>query len=633
MAKPLRVLIVEDSPDDADLLVRELRKGGFEPEWKRVETQREMGEALAGGEWDVIISDYTMPRFSAPAALEFMQASGLDLPFLIVSGTVGEETAVAAMRAGAQDFLLKSQLSRLVPAVERGLRDAEEQWRRRAAEQALRESEARMRAVVEAAPFGAHLYELQGEGSLVLIGANSAADRILGVAHERLVGKTIEEALPVFVGGEIPNAFRRVAGLGEQFDRDQVGVAGRGARMVLEVHAFQTGPKRMAVFFADVTERLDLQEQLVQSQRMEAVGRLAGGVAHDFNNLLQAMLSQTQLLQVSAADPQRVRATARELEEQVKRGAGLTRQLLLFSRRETVRPERLDLNQIVNGATLLLRRLVRENIAFVVELAQRPPMVEVDRGQLEQVLMNLVVNASDAMPDGGKLVVRTGRENGGWAWLAVEDTGSGIPEAIRDRIFEPFFTTKSPDRGTGLGLAVVHGIVEQHGGRIELRTETGRGTTVRILLPKLASGEAPAVAPYATELGGLPEGRGEAVLVVEDEDGAREGLREILTGLGYRVVAVASAEEAGLLPERPPFDLLLTDLLLPGLSGADLAQGLQDRWPRLKVILMSGYAEDEAVRRGVNAGAVHFLQKPFDMGTLAREVRSALDERHRSNVT
>jgi PAS domain S-box-containing protein len=386
---------------------------------------------------------------------------------------------------------------------------------------------------------------------------------------------------------------------------------------------------RIAHFVAvkrDVTKEVVLEQQLRQVQRLEAIGRLAGGVAHDFNNLLQAMLSQTQVIHNSPDDPQRVADTVDELEQQIRRGAALSRQLLLFSRRETAKPEPLDLNEVVGGATQLLRRLVRENIAFAVELADEPLPVVADRGQLDQILMNLVVNAADAMPEGGRLAIRTGVGEGEVVWLSVEDTGHGVPEGIRDRIFEPFFTTKGAEKGSGLGLAVVHGIVTQHGGTIQVSDREGGGTMFRIQLPRASAGEAPAQPSSRVEADDLPHGRGERIVVVEDETGAREGLVDLLTMLGYEVAAVGSAEEARCLPLEPAFDVLLSDLLLPNVSGAELARGFLERWPRLKVILMSGYIEDEEVRRGVGAGTLRFLQKPFDMMTLAREIRTAIAE-------
>jgi PAS domain S-box-containing protein len=376
----------------------------------------------------------------------------------------------------------------------------------------------------------------------------------------------------------------------------------------------------------DVTQEVVLEQQLRQMQRLEAIGRLAGGVAHDFNNLLQAMLSQTQAILSFADDPRRIGGIVDELEQQIRRGAALSRQLLLFSRRETAKPERLDLNEVVGGATQLLRRLVRENIALAMELADELLPVIADRGQLDQILMNLVVNASDAMPEGGRLVIRTGAAEGEAVWLSVEDTGHGIPEEIRERIFEPFFTTKGAERGSGLGLAVVHGIVTHHGGTIQVSDREGGGSVFRIQLPRAGGGEADTRPSPRVDADDLPHGNGERIIVVEDETGAREGLVDLLTMLGYEVAAVGSAEEARRLPVESAFDLLLSDLVLPDVSGAELARGFLERWPRLKVILMSGYTEDEVVRRGVGAGTLRFLQKPFDMRTLAREIRAAIAE-------
>jgi PAS domain S-box-containing protein len=373
----------------------------------------------------------------------------------------------------------------------------------------------------------------------------------------------------------------------------------------------------------DVTEHKHLEEQLRQSQKMEAVGQLAGGVAHDFNNLLQAMLSLTQMLVPHHADPRRLETDAAELEQLVRRGAALTRQLLLFSRRETVHSERLDLNEVVRESVTLLRRLLKANVALETRLADARLPVEGDRGQLGQVLLNLVVNAADAMPDGGRLVIETGSESGA-VWLKVADTGGGIPAAICDHIFEPFFTTKGQGKGTGLGLSVVHGIVTQHGGTVTFESREGHGTAFSVTLPRAGSGESPLL-EVAERSGATPRGSGERVLVVEDEETARQALCDILTMLGYTVTAVASGEEAGKLAPEQPFEVLLTDLMLPGITGGELATGLQARWPELRVVLMSGYAEDEAVRLASRAGTVRFLQKPFDMDTLARELRAALD--------
>ena len=374
----------------------------------------------------------------------------------------------------------------------------------------------------------------------------------------------------------------------------------------------------------DVTAEVALQQQLNQAQKMEAVGRLAGGIAHDFNNLLQAMISQVAVLRYRLAGAGAHAGTGlAELDELVQRGSALTRQLLLFSRRETSLREPCDLNELVRSAATLLRRVVRENVSIATELADEPLHLVADRSQLDQVLMNLAVNASDAMPDGGRLMLRTGGD-GAQARLVVADSGHGMPDEVREHLFEPFFTTKGRGKGTGLGLSVVHGIVTAHGGRVEVVSRQGVGTEFTVLLPRVTIADEPVRNPVAAAAG-APRGGSERVLVIEDEDGARDGLTQILSLLGYEVVAVADGQQALELPTMPAFDLVLSDLLLPGLSGPAVVDELHRRWPAMRVVLMSGYAEDEAIRRSVADGEVAFLQKPFDAATLAEAVRRALE--------
>ena len=564
---------------------------------------------------------------------ELMQIT-MDLDARVSLRTAELETAnqnLAAARVAALNLMddavaARRQAEAGLVALQREVaqrQQAEEESRitRERTDEEVRRSEEKYRQLFEAADDAIVIFEPDGE---VILEVNPRACELYGLSRKELVGKSLKTLTM-----DVPQSERQLAALrqsGVYRDFESVHLRRDGSSFPVLVNSTLIGFEGRKVVLSltrDITERKKLEEQLRHSQKMEAVGQLAGGVAHDFNNLLQAMLSLTQVHAEHLSDAEQLKADTAELEQLVKRGAALTRQLLLFSRRETVRTERLDLNEVVRDGVTLLRRLVKANIAIEARLAEGRLPVEADRGQLEQILVNLAVNAVDAMSDGGRLAIETGSKDL-TVWVKVIDTGGGIPAAARDHVFEPFFTTKERGHGTGLGLSVVHGIVIQHGGAVRFESVEGQGTTFTVTLPRAGLGEHPAV-EIAERGGASPRGHGELVLVVEDEDSTRQALAEILTLLGYEVTAVGSGEEARRLAAEQPFDLLLTDLMLPGISGGDLAAGLLARRPDLRVVLMSGYAEDAAIRLASQTSPVHFLQKPFDMDTLARELRAALE--------
>ena len=376
-------------------------------------------------------------------------------------------------------------------------------------------------------------------------------------------------------------------------------------------------------FITDITSRRLLEEQLKQSQKVEALGLLAGGVAHDFNNVMQAILSITPSLEKHRNDPARHREAVRELEGQIRRAAAFTRQLLLFARRQPTRFRRIDLNEVVRDSGSLLRRLVRENVQFDLALAEQQLPVDADPMHMEQVLLNLVVNAVDAMALGGRLTLWTGLRDDS-VMLEVRDEGQGIPAHILPRVFEPLFTTKNSEQSTGLGLSVARNIITEHGGTLELESQEGIGTVVRVVLPARHDHSVGPVVVGEPDLGRLPGKTGKRVLLVEDRADVREGLQDALTLLGYQILTAASAEEALALTLEPSPDLLLTDFMLPGRNGADLALELQARWPSVRVVVMSGYARDHGDGAGSAMTSVRFLQKPFDLATLARELQAAM---------
>ncbi|MBE7467429.1 MAG: response regulator [Planctomycetes bacterium] len=518
MKRTIRVLLIEDSETDAELLLRELRRGGYEPSHHRVQAAPELHEALKES-WDLVVSDYSMPAFGAPAALEIVKHRARDLPFIVVSGSIGEDRAVGVLKAGAHDFISKENLSRLLPAIEREMRDAAERRARKAAEDSLRNAE----------------------------------------------------------------------------------------------------------------------DQLRQSQKLEAIGQLAGGVAHDFNNLLTIINGRCQLAieRLAAEDP-----LFTELELILKTGeraAALTRQLLAFSRKQILAPRTLNLNSIVSEMQRMLSRLISEDIELLTVLEPLLGAIKADPSQVEQVIMNLVVNARDAMPQGGRLTIETRNAElddayarshpsvkpGAYVMIAVADTGVGMDEATQAKIFDPFFTTKELGRGTGLGLSTVYGIVRQSEGHIWVYSVPGQGSVLKVYFPRVYSAVDTVV---KAELAKTAEAGKATILVAEDEQAIRDLIREILTVRGYTVLTASDGEEAFRLAQTHSgtIDLLMADVVMPKLSGKDLAARVVALRPEIQTLYMSGFSDDTLTNRGVLSGDVEFIEKPFTLDTLTDRVKSIL---------
>jgi two-component system, cell cycle sensor histidine kinase and response regulator CckA len=642
VSQSLRLLIVEDSEDDCALLLGHLRRQGIAVHHLRVETAAAMRTALLNCPWDAVVSDYSLPTFGAMAARAVLSEIGHDIPFIIVSGTIGEETAVAALKAGAHDFVTKGNLSRLVPALEREMRDADDRRRRRSAETALLDTRERMRFALEAAGVGTWESDVS-TGSVVW---SEVLERLHGLSPGTF-GGTFDAFLAVIH----PSDRDRV--------RDQIGrslqtrSSGRIEYRVMwsdqSVHwiagigyTFYDGsgrPLRAVGIGIDITIQKELEVQLLQSQKMESVGNLAGGIAHDFNNLLTAISGYCQLL-----SERRLHAAAlgdlAEIRIAVDRAAALTHQLLAFSRRQVMAPQVVNLNQIVFNMAPMLRRLIEEHIHFDFRLAEDVTAVNVDPNQIEQVLMNLAVNARDAMPQGGTLTVETANRTfdagyvqthldvrpGPHVMLTVSDTGEGIPREIQNRLFEPFFTTKAKGHGTGLGLATVYGIVKQSGGHIAVESEPGSGAAFRLYFPCAPDPEPvqEVVIPRnrrRTDLKGT-----ETILVVEDDPRLRALDERILKRYGYDVLVAASANDALRIctEHSGPIHAVLTDVVMPGGSGRTIGDWITEHKPTTKVVYMSGYTDDVILHHGILESSVQFLQKPFSPEALARKLRETL---------
>jgi len=638
MGVPLRLLLVEDSENDALLLVRELTRAGFEPVVERVETAVAMQAALDRQGWDIVLGDYSMPQFGGAAALALLRERGLDVPFIIVSGTIGEERAVAAMKAGASDYVPKDKLKRLVPVVERELREAAGRRERRRAEAALREAEAGYSTLVEQAPVG--IYRSNPAGRF--LSANRALACILGYdSPAELLG--LDMTRDVYAD---PAERQRLLDRDSYTEReyDEVEATwkrkdGRRLTVQLSVRAVRDGSgdvEYYETFVRDVTEQRRLEGQLLQAQKMEAVGRLAGGVAHDFNNLLTVILSYSDLLLEDLPPEIPDRADVAEIRKAAVAASSLTRQLLAFSRQQVLEPRVLDVNTVVASTEKLLTRLLGEDVSLTTTLAAALGAVKVDPGQLEQIIMNLAVNARDAMPRGGRLSIETANVEmdesyvhghplarpGHYVMLAVSDTGTGMDAATQARIFEPFFTTKEAGKGTGLGLATVYGIVRQSSGFIWVYSEPGHGTSFKIYLPRVDEPVSPAGAAAPQVVGGS-----ETVLVVEDVAAVRAVTRQMLERQGYCVLEAANGATALSLARQhqSAIHLLVTDVVMPEVSGRELADQLVQLRPDMKVLFMSGYTDDAVVRHGILQEGIAYLQKPFTPDTLARKVRAVLD--------
>ena len=666
----LRVLLVEDSEADAGLVLRELQRAGYLPDWRRVMDAAGLEAALARESWDLVLADYTLPQLDGLDALRIVRATGLDLPFIVISGTIGDELAVRAMKAGAHDYLLKDRLTRLGAAIARELREAEGRRRRNQAElaaraaqeetrrllaaaketqrtlllmveeqrhteAALRESESRTRAIVEAAVDAIVTTDEEGR----IASFNPAAQRLFGYTVAEIAGRDASILLAAPRPGDR-------ASPGEVIDWRVPGVAretvgrrkdGGSFPISLSVSEFWVGARRgFAGIARDLTEHRRLEEQFRQSQKLEAVGRLAGGVAHDFNNLLGVIMIYSEIAsrRLEPGHPSREKIT--QVMEAAQRASALTRQLLAFSRRQVLEPKVLDVNALLRDFEKMLRRLIGEDVQLLFRPGADLGNVRVDPGQIEQVLMNLAVNARDAMPRGGTLSIETAeaddgeiRANAHWevkggryVRLRVADTGEGMDEATLERIFEPFFTTKPSGVGTGLGMSTVFGIVKQSAGHILVDSAPHRGARFDIYLPRVADSADDRTNPVSLA---RPAG-GETILLVEDNATFRVAISEILRGLGYRVLVAGDADAALELAGacEGPIELLLCDVVMPKTSGPEIAARITASRPGTRVLFMSGYSSEALGNRGTLNPGTQILEKPFTHDDLARRLEKVL---------
>ncbi|OUL18793.1 hybrid sensor histidine kinase/response regulator [Nostoc sp. RF31YmG] len=760
MLPHLRVLIVEDSEDDTLLLVRELRRSEYTLNYVRVDTADAMQAALDQQSWDIVIADYSLPAFSGLDALKLLQRRKLDLPFIIVSGTIGEDIAVAAMKAGAHDYLIKGNLARLVPAVERELREARERYKRHSAEQAFQESEDRFRTLCSSAPLA--IFQTDAKGQLTY--NNPLWYDISGVSEEESLGygwtqaihpqdrakvfqdweRTVSEqstwvheyrlltpqgevrwvralASPMysaecrFLGhvGTVEDITDRKEAAQKIYEQaalldisiDAIAVRdlenhilfwnkgaerlygwttaevlGRNAAQFLckyaetsppfpeiktilakngkwqgELQQFTKygqeiivesrwslmrdeagNPKSILTLTTDITQKKQLEEQFLRAQRLESLGTLASGIAHDFNNILTPILAIAQLLPLKLPNfDESTEQLLRILEGSARRGADLVQQILSFTRGVEGRRSIVQVRHLLSDVAQVAQRTFPKFIETKTDIAPDLWTVFADATQLHQVLMNLCVNARDAMPDGG--ILRISAENlcidenyasmhvdaqeGFYVVITIADTGTGIPPEIMERIFEPFFTSKEVGKGTGLGLSTVMSIIKSHSGFVTVYSEIGQGSCFKVYLPSREATETKAVTN--TE---LPSGNGELILVVDDEVSICQIAKTTLESHNYRILTASDGIGALALYAQHMDDIsvVLIDMMMPVMDGASTILMLQRMNPKAQIIAMSGIMAYEAAAQKNSLGIREFLPKPFTAQVLLNTLHEVL---------
>jgi two-component system cell cycle sensor histidine kinase/response regulator CckA len=646
MKETLHIVMIEDVPSDALLVEESLRAAGFVFKTVRVTTRNGFLDEIGNRPPDIILSDYTLPQFDGMEALRLAKERHPAVPFIMVTGTIDEETAVECIKSGADDYVLKNHLGRRPNSVHSALGKRRALREKQEAEKALRESEIRYRRLFESAREGVLL--LDAETRLVT-DVNPYMAGLMGVMPISLHGKTLLEI------GLIPDR-KSYDALMHQIDSS--GAAGfdgtlaagqNGTKVAIEMncHAYDMQDRRLIQCnVRDMTERRQSEEeketmraQLFQAQKMEAIGNLAGGVAHDFNNLMTAIQVSADVGMMKVDESNLLFMDLKEIRYAALRASSLIRQLLLFSRKHPMEFTFLSINGIVENLIKMLHRLIGEDIQIKTELDAKLWTVRADASNMEQVVMNLSLNARDAMPKGGTLTIRT--ENvllkqdaaktmpesrpGKFVCLSILDTGVGMDYNIIQRIFEPFFTTKGPGRGTGLGLSVVYGIVKQHDGWIHVISKPGKGSAFKLYLPAFSE-EAEDKTEQKVQLETL-RGKGQLILLVEDEEKVRESARTALEKCGYRVLPVRDVKEAleTFRKEQGRFDLVFSDVVLSDGTGIELAEELLALKPDVKILLSSGYTDQKSQWPIIREKGYRFLQKPYTLADLLKSIQAAVE--------
>ncbi|WP_454688743.1 response regulator [Achromobacter aloeverae] len=647
------ILLLEDNDLDAELLRRRLERAGLDCHIDQVWEEADFRAALRGKSYGVILADYVLPRFDGMSALTIARELSPETPFIFVSGTLGEEVAIESLKHGATDYIVKHRQERLPSAIARALAEREQRRARLRAEQGLVEMNAALEVMVRSRTEERDLvWRLTHD--LVAIcdqdgfirNSNPAWREMLGWSEADLLDRQLA-SLVAPGSQELAISARTVLHsqtYAQDVDLEMLAADGRAGRMVSWTFV-RTEDGRICGTGRDITQRLELEAQLRQAQKIESIGQLTGGVAHDFNNVLMIVQGNLQTLQrtLGANASERERRWLDNALKGVERGAKLTKGLLAYSRKQPLAPQAVDANETTTRLVGLLTQTLGAHIELRTELAEAVWPAYVDPNQLENALINLAINARDAMSPlgGGRLTISTCNRSldeaycrlhpektpGEYVELVVQDTGPGMPPDVLEKAFDPFFTTKKEGHGTGLGLSQVYGFVKQSGGHVKLVSQAGQGAAVHLLLPRdLRDGELGEAAADESVVDYRSPGN-ETVLVLEDDAEVRSISTEVLRELGYRVLEAGDGPSAlRLVEEHPDIDLVFSDVGLPGgMNGREVAEQVHLKRPGLPVVFTSAYASQALVSDGALMPGVELLEKPFTTQQLAMRVRRTLD--------
>jgi len=642
MKTPLHILHLEDDPRDATLIQSALKADGITCVTTCVQNRNDFVAALEGGGIDLVLSDFSLPAFDGLSAVEIVRRRWPVLPVILVSGSLGEERAIDSLKSGATDYVLKERLARLVPAVRRAMKEVKDNADNRRIKETLRKTEQRLGIIFSDSPLGIALIDLEGHPVLT----NAALQKILGYTGEELGRMSFTDFThpdDYAKDFELYRQLTRGVRQSYQIEKRFIHKDGNLVSTRLSVSAAREAAAPISFAIAmveDITERRHLETQFIEAQKMEVVGQLASGVAHDFNNILAVIIGYSDLLATGLAPENPLKKFAEEIRSASERAARLTQQLLVFSRKQTVQMVVLDLNVVVQDTDKILRRLIDEHIEITVIPEKNLGHIKADSGYLGQVLMNLVINGRDAMPNGGRITISTSNvtfdENqarmhknarpGKYVMLSVKDTGTGMTDEVKRHLFEAFFTTKPLGKGTGLGLTTCQVIVEQCLGHIGFSSEIGKGTTFRAYFPQVNGPLDPDT--HFIKAGPLPRGT-ETLLVVEDDPSVRQLARGVLEGQGYQVLSAANGQDALRVVHQHKgsfIRLAITDVMMPLMGGKAMAEWLKSTYPDVKILFTSGYTDNTIAHHGVLDAGVEFLAKPYTPAILVRKVRAMLDD-------